>query len=149
MEIGGHRGAIDGMAFLIVFGMVVCFGMYGIMDFGQFISYILHNIHLAALGPFAIGIVGGHHPNSGPSAYSIGQFGAHLYPAIFPFGKTLGGNAGRGNRGNRRAAGRIDRRLPLFGEQSVLYHRTVATNHDVQIAVLPIAVLGTGYRVIL
>ena len=32
---------------------------------------------------------------------------------------------------------------------SVLYHRTVATNHDVQIAVLPIAVLGTGYRVIL
>ena len=111
--------------------------------------YILHNIHLTALGPFAIGIVGGHHPNSGPSAYSIGQFGAHLYPAIFPFGKTLGGNAGRGNRGNRRAAGRIDRRLPLFGEQSVLYHRTVATNHDVQIAVLPIAVLGTGYRVIL
>ena len=149
MEIGGHGGTIDRVALLVVLGVVVFLGVYGVMYLGQVVAYILHNIQLAAFGPFAIGVFSRHHPDGGPGTPAIGQLGTHLYPTIFPLGNPLGSDAGRGNGGHAVATRRIDRFRPSLAEATVCDEGTVVTADDVQIAVLLVTVFGAGHRVIL
>src|SRR5205823_12436256 len=54
------------------------------------------DVDLAAAGPAAVALVGGHHPDGGPDAFAFGQFGADVEPPIGPIALEPCANAGGG-----------------------------------------------------